>query len=95
MREQVKEEKWSELFCFLLCLFSHVRSTEDISSSGYSSADGPITRQGSLTRVNPVTRPRIKAKRNEVSRRTYFRIFTLIYFYQFLFISRWLVSKII
>lgn len=47
---------------------SHVRSSEDISSSGYSSGDaiGPITRQGSLTRVNPLTRPRIKAKRSEV-----------------------------
>lgn len=49
--------------------FSHIRSTEDISSSGYSSGDaigGPITRQGAMGRGQPVTRPRIKAKRNEV-----------------------------
>lgn len=52
----------------LILHFSHVRSTEDISTSGYSSGDvvGPMTRQGSLTRVIAQSRPRIKSKKNEV-----------------------------
>lgn len=43
-----------------------MRSFEDINSSGYSSGD-VIARQG-LSKGIPVTRQRIKAKRNEVNK---------------------------
>lgn len=49
-----------------LLLRSHVRSSEDVNSSGYFSGDA-VARKG-LSRGVPLTRQRIKAKRNEVTK---------------------------